>query len=135
MLHVLMVDDEPDLDFLIQQRFRREISNGTYKFSFARNGMQALKTLEHSPDIELVITDLNMPEMNGIQLMIQLRSHFPHVKNMVISAYSDGDSTATARRAGAIDFITKPIDFLEFEKKLQDSYIASKLKASTSQAK
>jgi CheY-like chemotaxis protein len=114
-----MVDDEPDLDLLVQQRFRREISNGIYKFSFARNGTQALQTLEVNPDIKLVVTDLNMPEMNGIELMIQLRSHFPHVKNMVISAYSDGDSIATARRAGAIDFITKPVDFGEFEQKLQ----------------
>lgn len=119
MLHVLMVDDEPDLDLLVQQRFRREIADRTYKFSFARNGTQALSALKVNPDIKLVVTDLNMPEMNGIELMIQMRSKFPQVKNMVISAYSDQDSIATARRAGAIDFITKPVDFLEFEKKLQ----------------
>jgi DNA-binding NtrC family response regulator len=114
-----MVDDEPDLDLLIKQRFRREISKRTYKFSFARNGAQALRALKINPDIKLVVTDLNMPEMNGIELMIQLRSRFPQVKNMVISAYSDHDSITTARRAGAIDFITKPIDFVEFERKLE----------------
>lgn len=119
MLHVLMVDDEPDLDLLVQQRFRHEIGNETYKFSFARNGFQALQTLKINPDIQLVVTDLNMPEMNGIELMIRLRTHFPAVKNMVISAYGDTDSIATARRAGALDFITKPVDFIEFEQKLQ----------------
>jgi adenylate cyclase len=118
MKHVLMVDDEPDLDLLIQQRFRHEIADGTYKFSFARNGSQALQILANHPDIQIVVTDLNMPEMNGVELLIQLRSRFPQIKNMVISAYSDGESVTTAKRAGATGFINKPIDFGEFERKL-----------------
>lgn len=115
-----MVDDEPDLDLLIQQRFRREITAGIYKFSFARNGSQALETLETAHDIKLVVTDLNMPQMNGVELLIKLRQFFPHVKNIVISAYSDGESILSAKKAGAVDFIPKPINFQEFEQKLKD---------------
>ncbi len=118
MLHVLMVDDEPDLDMLIQQRFRRETKAGQFKFSFARNGERALDTLKANPDIALVVTDLNMPEMNGIELLLQVKKAFPDKKMIVISAYSDQDSIKTATHAGADGFLFKPLNFKEFEQRL-----------------
>ena len=119
MYHILMVDDEPDLDLLIRQRFRHDIQKNVYRFTFARNGSEALEALEKYPDIQLVITDLNMPHMNGIELLIQLHKKHPHVENMVISAYSDDTNIQTARKAGAKEFIIKPVNFAEFEAKLK----------------
>lgn len=119
MYHILMVDDEPDLDLLIRQRFRREIQQNIYAFTFSRNGSEALDALVKYPDIQLVITDLNMPHMNGIELLIQLHKKFPHVQNMVISAYSDDTNVETARKAGAKDFLIKPVNFTEFAEKLK----------------
>jgi adenylate cyclase len=117
-LNILMVDDEPDLDLLIRQRFRKEISQGHYDFTFARNGREALAILQDHPEIKIVVTDLHMPQMNGIELLIQVRNRFPHTKNLVISAYGDQQNVSMARNAGAIDFLTKPINFIEFESKL-----------------
>lgn len=115
-----MVDDEPDLDLMIQQRFRHEVKGGQFQFSFARNGELALKTLETNSDIALVVTDLNMPEMNGIELLIQVKKGFPDKKIIVISAYSDQDSIKTATNAGADGFLFKPLNFKEFEQKLME---------------
>ena len=120
MLHILMVDDEPDLDMLIQQRFRREVKAGQFSFSFARNGERALDILKSKPDISLVVTDLNMPEMNGIELLIQVKKSFPEKKMIVISAYSDQDSIKTATNAGADGFLFKPLNFQDFEYKIRE---------------
>jgi adenylate cyclase len=117
MLHILMVDDEPDLDFLIQQRFRNEIKVGVFQFSFARNGEAAKQILAEHSDIRLLITDLNMPEMNGIQLLIYVKKHHPTINLMVTSAYSDSTNTLFAKSAGATDFLCKPLDLNELEKK------------------
>jgi len=115
-----MVDDEPDLDMLIQQRFRREVKAGQFSFSFARNGERALDILKSKPDISLVVTDLNMPEMNGIELLIQVKKSFPEKKMIVISAYSDQDSIKTATNAGADGFLFKPLNFQDFEYKIRE---------------
>ena len=115
-----MVDDEPDLDLLIQQRFRRQIQAGEFDFTFARNGKTALDFLEKHPDIKLVITDLNMPEMNGIELLLQIKKRFADKKVIVISAYSDRDSIQMAKNAGASDFLCKPINLVEFEQKIRE---------------
>lgn len=120
MLHILMVDDEPDLDMLIQQRFRREVKEGQFGFSFARNGESALNVLKENPDISLVVTDLNMPEMNGIELLIQVKKRFPEKKMIVISAYSDQDSIKTATNAGADGFLFKPLNFQDFELRIRE---------------
>ena len=118
MLHILMVDDEPDLDLLIQQRFRRDVQANRLKFTFARNGECALKELEQHPQIGLIVTDLNMPKMNGIELLLQVKKLYPNKKMLVISAYSDQDSIKTAKNAGADGFLFKPLNFKEFDEKI-----------------
>lgn len=120
MLHILMVDDEPDLDLLIQQRFRRDVKEGRLKFTFARNGERALKELEQHPEIALIVTDLNMPEMNGIELLLQVKKLYSDKKMIVISAYSDQDSIKTAQNAGADGFLFKPLSFKEFQEKITE---------------
>lgn len=122
MLQILMVDDEPDLDLLIRQRFRHEIKDGLYNIVFCRNGEEALEQLKGNSEISVVITDLNMPQMNGIQLLLHLRNHHPKIHNIVISAYSDEENVSLAQKAGAKDFLIKPIDFKEFENKLSKLY-------------
>lgn len=122
-----MVDDEPDLDLLIRQRFRQEIKNGLYSIVFCRNGEEALTHLKNSKDISVVITDLNMPQMNGIQLLLHLRTNYPRIHNIVISAYSDEENVNLAQKAGAKDFLIKPIDFKEFDEKLKALYQESQV--------
>ena len=121
MLHILMVDDEPDLDMLIQQRFRRDIKAGRLQFTFARNGERALQQLESHSEIGLIVTDLNMPEMNGIELLLQVKKLYPSKRMIVISAYSDQESIKTAKNAGADGFLFKPLNFKEFDEKIQES--------------
>lgn len=120
MLSILMVDDEPDLDLLIQQRFYKEIKSNQYKFLFARHGEEALRYLEQNPDVQLVITDLNMPQMNGIQLLLNVKKKAPDKKVIVMSAYSDQENIETAKKAGACDFLVKPLNFQTFERKLKE---------------
>lgn len=119
MTKILMVDDEPDLDILIQQRFRNEIKSGLYEFLFARNGARALDVIHQNPDIGLVLTDLNMPEMNGLELLLQLKKDSPNIRILIISAYGDSESKSLAKKAGAEGFITKPIVFSELEEKIK----------------
>lgn len=115
-LEVLMVDDEPDLDFLIQQRFRHRIQQGVLSFHFARNGTQALDILKAHPTVSHVITDLNMPQMNGLELLLQVKKNYPHICNVVISAYGDQQTIQEALTIGAAFFLTKPLNFGDFEK-------------------
>lgn len=120
MHKILMVDDEPDLDILVQQRFRREIQQGFYRFFFARHGRQALTILKIHPDVSIVVSDLNMPEMNGLELLLILKKDYPHLKVMMLSAYEDQENCSQAFKNGAYDFITKPIVFSELETKLKN---------------
>jgi len=113
-----MVDDEPDLDILIQQGFRKEIRDGIYSFIFARHGAAALELIEKNPDVKLVLTDLNMPEMNGLELLRRLKHQYSDVKVLILSAYGDQESRSVALSAGAVDFLTKPIVFSELQTKL-----------------
>lgn len=119
MIKVLIVDDEPDLDLLIQQRFRKKIQAQCYQFYFARDGEDALESLKMNPDIQLVATDLNMPNMNGLELLSHIRKLYPHIKTIIVSAYSDADNMDIAAEEGAISFIIKPINFDEFEERIQ----------------
>ena len=114
---VLVVDDEPDLELLIRQRFRQQIKNGQYVFEFALNGREALKKLSESDDFDAVMTDINMPEMDGLTLLTKLkeRENRQYFKAIVISAYSDLINIRTAMNRGAFDFLTKPIDFTDLE--------------------
>ena len=112
---ILVVDDEPDLEPLILQRFRRRIRSDEFLFHFAANGTQALSTLESNPDINIVLTDINMPQMDGLTLLSHLAELDRLLKAVVISAYGDMDNIRTAMNRGAFDFLTKPIDFNDLE--------------------
>ncbi len=112
---ILVVDDEPDLELLIRQRFRQKIKNNEYVFDFALNGKQALDKIANSEDFDMIMTDINMPEMDGLTLLSQLRELKKHVKAVVVSAYSDLQNIRTAMNRGAFDFLTKPIDFSDLE--------------------
>src|SRR5688572_11123015 len=121
---ILVVDDEPDMEMLIRQKFRKLISSGAYHFFFAGNGRQALEILNKEPGIELVMTDINMPVMNGLQLLEKIRETGLNNKCIVISAYTDIQNIRTAMNMGAFDFITKPIDFNDLEATLNKSFQA-----------
>ena len=110
-----MVDDEVDLELLIRQRFRRRIRKGEFEFLFAHNGVEALETLERNPDIRLVLSDINMPVMDGLTLLNQLESANPEICAVIISAYGDMANIRTAMNRGAFDFVTKPIDFNDLQ--------------------
>ncbi len=112
---ILMVDDEEDLELLVRQRFRRRIRKGEYEFLFARNGQEALEVLAENPDVRLVLSDINMPVMDGLTLLSQLESADPDICAVIISAYGDMANIRTAMNRGAFDFVTKPIDFNDLQ--------------------
>jgi len=112
---ILVVDDEPDLELLVRQKFRKQVRAGEYDFSFARNGVEALRALAAEPQIELVLTDINMPEMDGLTLLAKIGEMKLLAKSVIISAYGDMPNIRTAMNRGAADFVTKPIDFADLE--------------------
>jgi adenylate cyclase len=112
---ILVVDDEPDLEELIQQKFRRQIRDGAVNFLFARDGVEALTVLEANRDVDLVVTDINMPRMDGLSLLQKLQENEERLSTIIVSAYGDIANIRTAMNRGAFDFLTKPIDFLDFE--------------------
>jgi len=112
---ILVVDDEPDLEDLIQQKFRHQIRAGSVGFLFARDGVEALAVLEANDDIDLVVTDINMPRMDGLSLLQKLQEIEGDVSAIIVSAYGDMANIRTAMNRGAFDFLVKPLDFLDFE--------------------
>jgi len=112
---ILVVDDEPDLEALILQKFRHQIQNGTVEFLFAHEGVEALATLNANSGVDLVVTDINMPKMDGLSLLQKLQESEQRVSTIVVSAYGDMANIRTAMNRGAFDFLTKPIDFADFE--------------------
>ncbi len=113
---ILVVDDEPDLELLIRQRFRHKIKNNELVFDFAGNGIEALEKLKQAEaNYEMILTDINMPEMDGLTLLENLKEHFNTCKAVVVSAYGDLVNIRIAMNRGAFDFITKPIDFVDLE--------------------
>jgi phosphoserine phosphatase RsbU/P len=117
---VLIVDDEPDIETLIRQRFKRRNGNLGFEFAFARNGAEALRQIEADPDLELVVTDINMPVMDGLELLSRINTLDGRtVKAVILSAYGDMGNIRTAMNRGAFDFLTKPIDFADFETTLR----------------
>ena len=108
---ILVVDDEPDLEPLILQRMRRNIRSGRYRFVFARNGIEALQRLTEQEDIDMVLSDINMPQMDGLTLLEQIPKVDPNIRSVIISAYGDMKNIRTAMNRGAFDFVTKPLDF------------------------
>ena len=116
---ILMVDDEPDLEPLVLQRMRRKIKSGEYCFVFANNGVDALDLLQKDQDIDVVISDINMPHMDGLTLLEQIPRVDPSIRAVILSAYGDMDNIRTAMRRGAFDFITKPIDFDDLQQTIE----------------
>src|SRR4249920_779860 len=112
---ILVVDDEPDLETLIQQKFRHQIREGAVSFLFARDGVEALTVLEANQDVDLVVTDINMPRMDGLSLLQKLQENEGKLSTVVVSAYGDMSNIRTAMNRGAFDFLTKPIDFSDLE--------------------
>ncbi|MCC6279859.1 MAG: response regulator [Saprospiraceae bacterium] len=116
---IMVVDDEDDIGQLIRQKFRREIRELEYEFVFAQNGKEALVKLGENPDTEMVFSDINMPEMDGLTLLDKLAESSPLLKTVIISAYGDMGNIRVAMNRGAFDFICKPIDFQDFNSTLQ----------------
>lgn len=115
MVKILVADDEADLETLIKQKFRQKIRDQRYEFVFAANGNEALEKIRQHPDIEILLSDINMPEMDGLTLLNKLGESSPLIKSVIVSAYGDMDNIRTAMNRGAFDFITKPVNFEDLE--------------------
>lgn len=136
MTRILVVDDESDLEILIKQKFRSQIRNQEYEFAFAVDGNDALSKLKDKPDTDMVLSDINMPGMDGLTLLGRLNDINPLIKAVIISAYGDMDNIRTAMNRGAYDFLCKPVNFedldttikktLLYVKQLKDSVEAIK---------
>ena len=114
-IKILVVDDEVDLETLVRQKFRRRIRRNELVFDFAHNGQEAIKKLNEDGDIAMVISDINMPVMDGLALLKQLDETKPNIRSVIVSAYGDMNNIRTAMNRGAFDFVTKPIDFNDLE--------------------
>jgi len=112
---ILVVDDEPDLEALIQQKFRRQIRDGAVNFLFACDGVDALAVLKANHDVDMLVVDINMPRMDGLTLLQKLQDSEGKISTIIVSAYGDMANIRTAMNRGAFDFLTKPIDFSDFE--------------------
>ena len=110
---ILVVDDEPDVADLFRQRFRREVRRGDYVMHFATSGEQALKRLdgEIEPQLIVILSDINMPGMDGLALLLEVKQRFPDLPVMMVTAYGDDERRRRAADYGAAEFITKPVDF------------------------
>ncbi len=115
MAKILVADDEIDLEMLIKQKFRRQIRESKYEFIFALNGNEALIKLQQHPDVDLMLSDINMPEMDGLTLLTKLNEISPLVKTVMVSAYGDMENIRTAMNRGAFDFVCKPVNFEDLE--------------------
>jgi class 3 adenylate cyclase len=115
MAKILVADDETDLEILIKQKFRRQIRERQYEFVFAINGVDALAKIVEHPDIDIVLSDINMPEMDGLTLLSKLAETTPLIKAVIVSAYGDMDNIRQAMNHGAFDFLTKPLNFEDLE--------------------
>jgi len=112
---ILVVDDEPDLELLITQRFRRQVRAGEFEFVFAGDGVAALSVLDAGGTFDMVLSDINMPRMDGLTLLGRLSEKEEHPATVIVSAYGDMANIRTAMNRGAFDFLTKPIDFTDLE--------------------
>lgn len=116
---ILFVDDEPDLEALILQKFRRQLRDGLVNFMFARDGLDALESIDRHPHVDMVVADINMPRMDGLSLLAKLQEAEDKKSTIIVSAYGDMSNIRTAMNRGAFDFLTKPIDFADLETTIQ----------------
>jgi two-component system sensor histidine kinase ChiS len=112
---ILVVDDETDLELLINQKFRKKIKEKQLQFTFAHNGIEALEILKKDSDIDMILTDINMPQMDGLTLLGKINEISPVLRAVVVSAYGDMENIRTAMNRGSFDFLTKPVDFNDLE--------------------
>jgi CheY-like chemotaxis protein len=112
-MKLLVVDDERDVQFLFQQKFRKEIKAGEVQILYALNGISALELIESFENKAdyLILTDINMPEMNGIELLRKVKAKYPELKVIMITAYGDEQNFDMAKKLGADDYFTKPLQF------------------------
>ena len=118
---ILIVDDEPDVAELFRQRFRREARLGTYVLHFAGSGEEALEALDNEiePELIVILSDINMPGMDGLALLQRVKARYPHLPVMMVTAYGDDERRRRASEYGAAEFITKPVDFDLLKRQLQ----------------
>ncbi len=135
---ILVVDDEPDVEALVTQKFRRQVREGEMNFLFAVDGQHALEVLDGNADIDIVLSDINMPRMDGLTLLDRLNELHGDLKTVVVSAYGDMGNIRTAMNRGAFDFVTKPIEFEDLErtiaKTLEHLHLFRDLKMEKAQA-
>jgi CheY-like chemotaxis protein len=119
---ILVVDDEPDVADLFRQHFRREARNGTYVMHFANSGEEALDKLSAGiePQLIVILSDINMPVMNGLELLREIKTRRPDLPVMMVTAYGDDERRRLASEYGAAEFITKPVDFDLLKTQLRD---------------
>jgi CheY-like chemotaxis protein len=110
---ILVVDDEPDVAELFRQRFRREARDGTYVMHFANSGEEALQQLTEGiePSLIVILSDINMPGMDGLTLLGEIKNRFPELPVMMVTAYGDDERRRRAADLGAVEFVSKPVDF------------------------
>ena len=118
---ILVVDDEPDVAEMFRQRFRREARQGTYVLHFAASGEQALDKLANGvrPELIVILSDINMPGMDGLTLLREVKKARPDLPVMMVTAYGDDERRRRASEYGAAEFITKPVDFELLKQQLQ----------------
>lgn len=119
MAKILVVDDEADLELLVKQKFRRKIRENVYEFVFAANGAEALDKVREHNDIDIILSDINMPVMDGLTLLSHLPEANPMLKAVVVSAYGDMQNIRSAMNRGAFDFVCKPVDFEDLDLTMQ----------------
>lgn len=132
MAKILFVDDESDMEILAKQKFRKEVSRGEFELYFAQNGQEALDLIQNEPNISVVVSDVNMPEMDGLTLLDHLKDVNPLIRTLVVSAYGDTKTLRSAMNKGAYDFVTKPIDFKELGDVIQRTLEVCKTTSETS---
>lgn len=122
-MKIMVVDDEQDVQFLFEQRFRRELKQNRISLYFTLSAEEALKQLQNNKSecLSLILTDINMPGMNGLELLKIIKENFPHLKVFIITAYNDENHYSTAKKYGADDYITKPIEFNKLKEKILNS--------------
>ncbi len=119
MSKILVVDDETDLEVLIKQKFRQKIRDHQYEFIFAVNGKHALEQLEQHTDVDVVLSDINMPEMDGLTLLTKINEQNTLLKSVIVSAYGDMENIRSAMNRGAFNFNTKPVNFEDLEQTME----------------
>jgi CheY-like chemotaxis protein len=119
---ILVVDDEPDVADLFRQRFRREARDGVYTLRFAGSGSEALGQLASGiePELIVILSDINMPGMDGLELLAEIKRVRPELPVMMVTAYGDEERRLAAARSGAAGFLTKPVDFKRLKEHLRD---------------